>query len=334
MTSLLALTLTMQMSWTKLADIPDPEGFAAPFAGVSHARLIVAGGANFPGKKPWEGGEKIWYDTVFALDEPGGAWRVAGKLPRPLGYGVSVTHGSRVVCVGGSDAVRHFADTFSIELVGSQVETRFLSPLPVLMANGSGALVGDVLYVAGGQERATSTSASEKVFSLDLRDRKAEWVEVPAFPGSGRILATAAGFDGAFWIMGGASLAADAKGNAVRTYLRDVYRFRPSDGWKRMADLPYPVVAAPSPAPTDGSSFYVLGGDDGSLVGTSPTAHPGFPRKVLRYDAPSDRWVEAGEMPAGRVTVPTAEWRGRWIIPNGEQRPGVRSPEVWSLGLR
>src|SRR3954469_737650 len=83
--------------WARLSRLPDKEGFAGAFAGVSGGALLVAGGANFPDKKPWEGGTKIWYDTVFVLDRPDGEWKVAGRLPRRLGYGVSVTHGDGVV---------------------------------------------------------------------------------------------------------------------------------------------------------------------------------------------------------------------------------------------
>ena len=38
---------------------------------------------------------------------------------------------------------------------------------------------------------------------------------------------------------------------AKRTKQFKVYRYDPDKGWKRLADLPYPVVAAPSPAPPD-----------------------------------------------------------------------------------
>src|SRR5438093_9143223 len=77
--------------WEKLPPIPDPEGFAAPFAGVSGGALIVAGGANIVGDKWQEPFVKKWYDSVFVLEKPDGQWRTGFKLPRPLGYGVSVT---------------------------------------------------------------------------------------------------------------------------------------------------------------------------------------------------------------------------------------------------
>src|SRR5437899_3010494 len=84
--------------WARLPPLPDKEGFAGAFAGASGGAMLVAGGANFPDKKPWEGGAKIWYDAVFVLDRPDGEWKVAGRLPRRLGYGVSVTHRDSVVC--------------------------------------------------------------------------------------------------------------------------------------------------------------------------------------------------------------------------------------------
>ena len=38
--------------------------------------------------------------------------------------------------------------------------------------------------------------------------------------------------------------------------------------------------------------------------------------------------------PLSRATAPVVEWQGRAVIPNGETRPGVRSPEVWALDLK
>jgi hypothetical protein len=68
--------------WERLAPLPDSEGFAYPFAGVHRGALLVAGGANFPGKRPWDGGEKVWYDTVFVLERPEGAWKIGRPPPR------------------------------------------------------------------------------------------------------------------------------------------------------------------------------------------------------------------------------------------------------------
>lgn len=321
---------TIASEWKRLPSLPDKEGFAGSFAGVSNGAMIVAGGANFPDKKPWDGGKKVWHDTVFVLEKPNAKWKIAGKLPRPLGYGVSVTHRTGVVCVGGSDVDRHYADAFRLDWKEGKLVTTKLPPLPKSLANACGALVGDTLYVAGGQEKPDSKNTLKIAWKIDLAATEPRWREIEACPGDGRMLSVAAVHEGAFWLVGGADLV--VKGEKIeRRYLKDAYRYDSEKGWKRIADLPRPVVAAPSPAPTDATGFYVLGGDDGSQVEVGPDKHQGFSKKVLRYDSKTQKWAEAGELSAPRVTVPFVLWNASWVVPSGEVRPGVRSPEVWSV---
>jgi N-acetylneuraminic acid mutarotase len=119
------------VKWTELPPLPDREGFAGAFAGVSGGgALIVAGGANFPDKKPWESGKKVWYDRVFVLDRPDGVWKRVGPLPRPLGYGMSVTYRGAVIFVGGSDIERHYSDAFRIEKQATTSSPRPFHPCP------------------------------------------------------------------------------------------------------------------------------------------------------------------------------------------------------------
>ncbi|HEY1187049.1 MAG TPA: hypothetical protein VGE74_05295 [Gemmata sp.] len=313
----------------RLPSLPDKEGFAGAFAGTSNGALVVAGGANFPGKKPWEGGAKVWHDNVFVLEKPGGEWKRVGKLPRALGYGVSVTYRDRVVCAGGSDAEQHFADCFALEWSGGKLTTTKLPPLPKRVANACGALVGDTLYVAGGTEKPDSTEALRTVFTLDLSAAKSEWHEEKPTPAPGRVLAVGAAFGGKFWLVGGAELLPDKDGKPIRRYLKGATFHDPTKGWGRGPELPRAVVAAPSPAPADAAGFYLLGGDDGSQLAAAPTRHTGFSKKVLRFDGKTGAWVEVGELTAPRVTAPCVRWRDAWVVSSGEVRPGVRSPEVW-----
>ncbi len=316
--------------WGRLPSIPDREGFAGSFAGVSHGRLLVAGGANFPDKRPWEGGVKVWYDSVFALDDPKGTWEPVGRLPRPLGYGFFATYRDKLVCVGGSDKERHYAEAFSLEVVRGELVTQALPSLPLALSDGCGALVGSTLYVVGGQETLTGV-ATNRAFALDLSAKAPAWVELPRLPGPSRILAVSASFEGRLYVFGGAELFLDGTGALKRNYLRDAFCFSPKQGWRRLAGLPRPIVAAPSPAPTSESAIYVLGGDDGSLVGTPQKDHPGFPKRVLRYEPKTDRWTDVPDAPVSRATAPIAQWGKQWVIAGGEARPGVRSPEVWSF---
>ena len=61
-------------------------------------------------------------------------------------------------------------------------------------------------------------------------------------------------------------------------------------------------------------------------------AHPGFPASILSYNTVTDRWAEAGSLPLdgtfAPVTTPVVFWDGKAILPTGEIKPGVRSPQV------
>ena len=323
------------LKWRELPALPDQEGFAGPFAGTHNDVLVVAGGANFPTKMPWEGGGKVWYDRVYLLESPSRNWREVGKLPRPLGYGLSISTADGVVCLGGSDANQHYQDCFRLRWQQGKLETANIPSLPKPCANACGALLDNTIYVAGGLESPTATETLTTFWSLDLSDTTAQWQQLEPWPGPARMLATAVVQGGSFFLCSGADLKTGADGKAVREYLRDAYRYEPKRGWKRIADLPRAAVAAPTPAPAYGeSTFFILGGDDGTLVDFKPPEkHPGFPKTILEYDIVSGRWRNVGEMPVGHVTTSIVGWQDRWIMPTGEVRPGKRSPSVWSLQL-
>jgi SSS family transporter len=330
-----ANTALAGITWRELAPLPDAHGFAGSFAGVSGGSLIVAGGANFPDAPPWEGGRKTWHDTVFVLEKPGGEWRQAGKLPGLRGYGVSVTLAEGVLCIGGSDAERHHVDCFLLTWEAGSLKSRPYPPLPLPLAEMTGALVGRTVHVVGGIREPGAASAEKLHLMLDLDAPERGWKQ-ESFPGAARILAVAAVHQEAFFVMSGASLAADADGKIVRSYLRDAWRYQPQSGWERIAEMPRPAVAAPSPAPVSGAShFLVMGGDDGSRVGFQPPAsHPGFPRSILAYHTLTRTWAEQGEVPAdwsAPVTAATVAWQGQVVIPSGEIRPATRTPKVLSM---
>ena len=74
---------------------------------------------------------------------------------------------------------------------------------------------------------------------------------------------------------------------------------------------------------------------NGARVEFTPVReHPGFPRDVLAYNAERDVWSGAGEVPFSRATVSTVQWRGLYVIPNGEVRPRVRTAEVWATKVK
>lgn len=321
------------LDWQKLPPLPNPLGVAGSYAGVSGGALIVAGGANFPDRMPWEGGRKVWHDTAFVLDRTNGAWRDSLKLPKPLGYGVSVTTSKGVLCIGGCDPTQHVRDVFLLSWHRGELKHTPLTPLPAPLANSCGALVGHTVYIAGGAAAPDATDALKNFWSFDLRGHGAKWKQIEPWPGPARMLAVAAALGKSFYVLGGADVNLEARGKVVRTYLMDAYRLTPGKDWKRIADLPNLVAGAPTPAPVASPArVFISGGDDGSLANIEPKSqHPGFPKRVLCYDAAQDKWSVVGDAPASRATLPGVPWQGLFVIPSGEAKPGVRSPEVWAV---
>jgi len=318
------------LRWQQLPPIPDAEGFAAPFAGVSGGALIVAGGANIAGDKWADSFTKKWHDPVFVLTRPGGAWKSAGRLPRPLGYGVSITADDGIICIGGSDAAQHYSDVFRLSWKDGALGFAELPSLPKPCANACGALVGRTIYVAGGIETPVATTALQSFWAFNLDEPTPRWRELEPWPGAERMLAVAGVRDGSFFLFSGARLTAGADGKPVREFLRDAYRFTPGEGWARIADLPRPAVAAPSPALTAGGALLILTGDDGVNVNFKPLVeHPGFPKDMLAFDVRKNSWSVAAPLPFSRATVPVVEWHQRFVVPNGELRPRERTPEIW-----
>ncbi|MFN7561860.1 MAG: galactose oxidase [Prosthecobacter sp.] len=317
-----SLLLLAALAWTRLPDIPDARGFAGAFAGVQDGKLIVAGGTHFTDKMPWEGGTKVWYDTVFAFD---GEWKPEGKLPRPNGYGVSLTTGQGMLIAGGGNATEHFREVFWLQKPEAK-----LPPLPKPCAFMSGCVLDDVIYIAGGIETPTATSALNTLWSLDLNKPGTGWQELPSCPGGGRILSCMSAAEGRVWLFSGAALKAGLDGKAERIWLKDAWSYSTSAGWQKQPDMPRVAVAAPGPAPVVDGSILIIGGDDGANVNFEPkSAHPGFPRDVLGFDVNSQTWSKAGEVPFSLVTTNAVIWNNEIIIPGGEARPGVRSPQDW-----
>ncbi len=334
-----------QLKWEELPPIPDKEGFAGMFAGVSNDALISMGGANFPGKMPWEGGLKKWYDHIYILEKNATSWKLSKEtLPMPLGYGVSITYNNQIIFVGGSDNRQHYANTYSLAYKNGAIKIDTLVSLPFPLANMSGALVGDVLYIAGGNK--SPEGAPENCFlalDLSVSSTDRQWQVLDPWPGQARMQSVSASLQDHLFLFSGINMVSKPDGTSERVILRDAYKFVPErkgkqltgGKWTKLTEMPKGVAAGPSPAPTTGSDHILFpGGLDGNTAKhKDPATFPGFVTDLLAYHIESDSWLNFGELPKGdtRVTVPVAKWNEQWVIPNGEKGPGKRSPKVFSL---
>ena len=325
----LSSLLSVNLEWNKLPNLPDKEGFAGSFCGVINNVLFVAGGANFPDKRPWEGGTKVWYDTIYSLRKGESTWRKEGKMPHLNGYGISLTTKEGIVFIGGGDSKSNFKELWLLNYSHGKLTFKQWPDLPLPLAQATGALDNRVIYVYGGATSPDSKQASNKLFTLNLDNLSAGWQSLESCPGYGRIFPTSSICSGSFYIFGGARLYSDSTGSLKREWLADAWCYKPNQGWIKLANLPYPSVAAPSPSYCINNQILILGGDDGSQVNTTPTMHKGFRREILIYNTANNTWSTHGSIPFSLVTTSSTLWGDDIVIAGGEQRPGVRSPEIW-----
>lgn len=293
--------------WSELPELPQAVGGA--FAGALGDQLLVAGGSYWQGA-PWvPGSRKIYVDTIYSLTPGAKAWRKAGTLPKPMGYGASFVHGGALWLVGGQDESGALASILRIDSHGV-VQAVGKLPEPLMMA--AAAHHEGQFYLLGGQPNLRTC-----LRSANLTD----WVGCSPWPGPGRFFSHAVSAGGRLYLAGGADLVA---GN--RKFLADAYSFH--DGhWSRLPDLPVPIQAGF--ASTQGGMPVVLSGSDGSLApfeAELSADHPGFSPLIWRFDGA--RWLPVGRLPYAPVTSTLVEWRGSLVIPGGEDRPAHRSSRV------
>jgi len=328
-----------QLKWQELTPIPDTLGLAGPFVGVHNDALIVAGGANFP-TPVWES-DKVWHDQIYVWTEAEQRWLKAATLQQPSAYGCSVSTPHGVVCLGGNDSHSTFSDCFLLQWDSQKqsIVSRELPPLPQPCAYGAATRIGDVIYVAGGQTMNSLDSATNNFWALDLSQMETaefRWRELPDIPGPGRAFNLTArqhnGFEDCIYVISGRTADPNSPGG-VR-FLQDVWAYVPSTrNWKRCSDVPRCVMAGTA-IDSGQSHLFVFGGDDGRNFFRADELkedHPGFPREALAYHTITDRWSSAGPTPIAQVTTTAVRWQNRIVIPTGEVRPRVRTPQVWSV---
>jgi hypothetical protein len=345
--TLLALSCVVAVAQVKiergdnLPAFPDPVGRAGMAAAAVRLAdgsqgLLVVGGANFPGRAPWDGGEKVFHADIVLLSKIDGAWTwtKVGDLPEPVAYAAFGPCKEGLVIAGGVNAEGHLA---AVRVITPEGRVSSRRPLPTTLAYAACATDGDRLVVIGGQSTPTATSAEPFFGLLDLSEPDARWLAKP-WLANGRILGTAGVLDGKLVLAGGCTLKSGPDGKPFRTYLSDTRVFKlDSDAtdWESASvagpQLPFPVVAACGPAVAIGERLILIGADDGSHYGKPPANHPGQRGDILVID-PDEGTVEiAGKIATGCVTTPAVQLGSDIVIVSGETKPGVRTAEMQVL---
>lgn len=370
------------MKWNRdFPELPDEFGFAGGFAGIVGDKdqrwLVFAGGANFPVSDPFQDGvTKANHNTVFKIKlqpdalAPAGEWETCKEtLPLALAYGASVTlpqHGTSLF-IGGTyfEGDKSPASNKVYEVSagkGGELTLHEIASLPVGVYGSSASLVGDAVYVFSG---VADEGEVAKAWSLDVSKKDSSqwsWQEIawPEYavgqPARARGFHVTGVRDGHFYVFGGraARMAGDDRvhpDDVNDIYgtddFRDAYVYSPvDDSWKRIADMPQGISAAPANAvPIGTSHLLVVGGVYLDLLKDITShkkelglnenghgfSHPGFSKDILAYHTITDTWAVQGKIPEefkAPVTAPVVSEDGEFLIVSGEWSPRLRTSEV------
>lgn len=336
------------------------QGLSGHFCGMSDGALLVAGGCNFPATPAAEGGAKRFYDDIYILCNPlkqGSKWRKAGKLPRPIAYGASVSVPDGMVCIGGTqDGLKSESAVFLLRAdEGGKISEKPLPALPVALDQMAAAYGDGYIYVAGGQTDGKASMAAFRIrYNNIYKECAKSWERLPdfapAFPANARVQPCAVVQNGAlgpqFYLFGGFSPAThEVQTDGVTYHIK-------TGAWTRTSpSLPAgngaeAVAMSGATAVTSGiSTVLIFGGVNRSVFEQALTAPAAdylthspswykFSDRILVYQTITDSWtyIEQDERlaRAGAAAATCKDEAGNthWLVVNGELKPGIRSAGV------
>ena len=140
--------ITATQVWD-MKQIDDPllnEGLAGSFFGKQGNWFLLAGGANFPHGKPWEGREKAFSNEVFIFSENNNQFEsitVSKKLPFGVAEGAYVSTSKGMLCIGGQTSDGISNKVFLLNYNGEDVAVEMYPHLPNAIKNATAAIVNN-----------------------------------------------------------------------------------------------------------------------------------------------------------------------------------------------
>ncbi len=362
---------TFEVKNLKDLNVAQAEGVSGHFAGISGDALIVAGGCNFPNTPAAQGGEKIFYNDIFVLENPlseKSEWSKKSSLPQPTAYGVSISTPKGVVCIGGTNGTKSFAEVLLLNYNNGTIEIKELTSLPTPLDNMAAAYGDGYIYIAGGQSNGQPLNLAFRIKLEDLLNKKA-WEQLPNFPGKSRIQPTAAvqsNADGyCFYLIGGFAPASDYEKCFVHT--NGLIFNSKENCWKKTSEIAQNSFESNaiigSSSTTLGNShiiFFggvnkeifenalnrslvkkeVLGND--SLTNllnieeesylTHPSTWYKFNNELLVYNTITDAWAyEAKDNRFAKAGATLVTYKNHLLLIGGENKPGIRSNETLDI---
>ena len=357
----------ISIEWKTIAELPPFRdqsksiGVAGPVVGIINNKLIVAGGANFPDKMPWQGGKKIYYNNISIFNkekEQVFQEKIQNSLTSNIAYAANCITPLGVVYAGGENELGLSDKVYLLQWdeASNNLRQTKLPDLPVETTNGSLVCIDNTIYFLGGE---TLTNTTNQFYSLNLIKINQGWMTLPVLPKPlSNMVVVAQYLNGQkqIYLMGGRA----KQKNGISDFSSDVYSFDIHlKIWDKKKSLPYPLSAGTGAV---FSEKYILlfGGDQGerfnkveqtisninlekeqfkkenliSIKNKLLESHPGFSNEILLYNTQKNIWLSNGFIPFNTsVTTNLVQWGDEIIIPSGEIKAGVRTPRIISAKI-
>ncbi|MBQ9653075.1 MAG: hypothetical protein IJV32_02500 [Bacteroidales bacterium] len=318
---------------TQLPPIPDAayaKGVSAPFCGVIGETLVVAGGANFPGKSLLEGGAKRVYADIWAFSD--GRWSHAGVLPDSTAYGATFQVPGGLVFAGGNICGSTTDKVYKVSLSDGNAIVTPLPALPVPMEQCGWSSNEGILFLAG-REGVFCCREGEYVWKK-LADIPEPLLQPVAFASGGKL-----------FLWGGfnpQTLLAPPDGHCLNLETL---------GWESAPAVPDggTFVGATGATLPDGRLAVVGGVNraifERALRNTPEDRIPYLSKEPAEYKFRSEvfvfgsqklEWSSLGTCPETALAGPgvAASPDGGLFVAGGELKPGVRSPMILNIFIK
>lgn len=333
-------------------------GLAGPLTGIHNDHLVIAGGANFPSGLPWEGGKKEYHKTIYIYgrDQHGELnLKNTDSLPYPVAYGANCASPGGIIYAGGETPHGLTNSVWKVQYIPGKksISIDQLPALPVPVANAAATSIGSYIYLAGGE---TIDSVSNKFLRLDLENLSKGWEQMPELPirfSHAVLINQIEKGNTNIYLIGGRRRIAGGVSEIYSTmYVFDTDK----NTWIKKASMPYAMAAGTGLA-IGSQDIFLFGGDRGETFkkvegliaeiakegdtvhkqelidkkNLLQAGHPGFSREILQYNTASNEWIRTDSIPFNApVTTTALKWNDEIIIPSGEIKAGIRSPNILS----
>ncbi|WP_170970996.1 galactose oxidase [Ilyomonas limi] len=349
------------LQWKIASELPAANGqqqalgIAGPIAGINNNVLIVGGGSNFPDAAPWQGGKKQYYSALYVFKKEKDSLLNSGKvfhLPFPLAYAANCSTPKGIVCAGGENETGISKKVWLLQWDegAGNVIVNHLPDLPVAVTNASVACIGNKIYLAGGEMR---DSVSAHFYYLNLNNTAMGWQALPPLPQSvshAVMIAQNNDKHAGLYVIGGRKKTT----SGISELYSSVYAFDCiTNQWSQKQSLPYALSAGTGIWWKN--NILLFGGDKGETFHKTEqliaaisnekdsvkkeeliqqkaalqSTHPGFSNEVLEYNVAANKWTKRGAIPfTVPVTTTAILWGNEVLVPGGEIKAGVRTPQI------